>query len=129
MSLATNERKMWIKLVTGFLIITILKEKSAYGNQIAEEISRLTEDTIKPNPNFIYPLLRQMEEDGYVHGSWENPKTRGKRIYTLTVSGLAYFERVKEVVKFKFLELEQCQTVMRRLLFGEAIKEKSENYD
>jgi PadR family transcriptional regulator, regulatory protein PadR len=117
MSLTSNEKKMWIKLVTGLLILKILKDMPAYGNQIADEIKRVTQDTIKPNPNFIYPLLRQMEEDGYVEGSWENPKTRGKRIYTITASGFVYFEQLKEVVQAKFLEIERCQKAIRSFLF------------
>ena len=119
MSLTNNDRKMWIKRVTGLLILKVLKDRPAYGNQIADEIKRVTQDTIKANPNFIYPLLRQMEEEGHVEGSWENPNTRGKRVYTITASGLVYFERLKEVVQAKFLEIERCQKAIRSFLFTE----------
>lgn len=119
MSLSNNERKVWIKHITGLLILRILKDMPAYGNQIADKIKRETQDTIKPNPNFIYPLLRDMEENGYVEGSWENPNTRGKRIYTITESGLVYFEQLKEIVQAKFLELERCQRMIRSFLFEE----------
>jgi PadR family transcriptional regulator PadR len=119
MSVSKHEKKMWIKLVTGLLIIKILKDRPAYGNQIADEIKRVTQDTIKPNPNFIYPLLRQMEAEGYVEGSWENPNTRGKRIYTITASGLVYFGRLRKIVQTKFLEIERCQKAIRSFLFEE----------
>ncbi len=119
MSVTKHEKKMWIKLVTGLLIIKILKDRPAYGNQIADEIKRVTQDTIKPNPNFIYPLLRQMEAEGYVEGNWENPNTRGKRIYTITASGLVYFGRLRKIVQAKFLEIERCQKAIRSFLFEE----------
>jgi len=119
MSSANSERKVWIKHITGLLILRILKARTAYGNQIADEIKKVTQDTIKPNPNFIYPLLREMEENGYVEGSWENPKTRGKRIYTITEGGLKYYEQLKEIVQAKFLEIERCQKVIRSFLFEE----------
>jgi DNA-binding PadR family transcriptional regulator len=114
---AHNERKVWIKHITGLLILRILKDRPAYGNQIADEIKQVTQNTIKPNPNFIYPLLREMEENGYAEGNWENPKTRGKRIYQITESGLVYFGQLREVVRAKFLELERCQKIIRSFLF------------
>lgn len=117
MATSNSERKVWIKHITGLLIMRILKDRPAYGNQIADEIKRVTEDTIKPNPNFIYPLLRKMEEEGYVAGSWENPNTRGKRIYTITQRGLVYFTQLKAAVQVKFLELERRQNVIRSFLF------------
>ena len=119
MSLTKNEKKVWIKLITGLLILKMLKDRPAYGNQIADEIKRDTQDTIKPNPNFIYPLLRKMEEEGYVEGCWENPITHSKRIYTITPTGLAYFEQLKETVRAKFLEIERCHKVIRNILFVE----------
>lgn len=119
MRLTSNEKKIWIKHITGLLILRILKDRSAYGNQITDEIKRETQETINPNPNFIYPLLREMEENGYVEGSWENPNTRGKRIYTITESGLVYFEQIKEDARAKFLELERRQKLIRSFLFEE----------
>lgn len=119
MSSTNNERKVWIKHITGLLILRILKDKPAYGNQIADEIKQVTHDTIKPNPNFIYPLLREMEEKGYVGGSWENPKTRGKRIYTISDSGLVRFQQLKELAQAKFLEIERRQKIIRSFLFEE----------
>lgn len=119
MSAATMARKVWIKHITGLLILKILQGKPAYGNQIADEMKRVTRETVKPNPNFIYPLLRQMEREGYVEGSWENPGTRGKRIYTITESGRRYFEELRATVKEKFLELERCHKIMRSVLFEE----------
>jgi PadR family transcriptional regulator, regulatory protein PadR len=119
MRLTNNEKKVWIKHITGLLILRILKDRPAYGNQIADEIKRETQETINPNPNFIYPLLREMEENGYVEGCWENPNTRGKRIYTIAESGLVYFEQLKEAAQAKFLELERRQKLIRRFLFEE----------
>jgi DNA-binding PadR family transcriptional regulator len=119
MRLTSSEKKVWIKHITGLLILRILKDRPAYGNQIAEEIKRETQESINPNPNFIYPLLREMEGNGYVEGSWEKPNTRGKRVYTITESGLVYFEHLKEVAQVKFLELERRQKLIRRFLFEE----------
>lgn len=119
MSFTDSDKKMWIKLITGLFILKILKDRSAYGNQIIDAIRQITQDTFKPNPNCIYPLLRQMEEDGQVEGHWENPGTRGKRIYTITASGLGYLEQLQGVVKAKFLEIERRHQAIRNYLLKE----------
>jgi DNA-binding PadR family transcriptional regulator len=114
-----DSKKTWIKILTALLILKILKKQSAYGNLIAEEIKRNTQETIEPNPNFLYPLLREMEGAGYLEGHWEKPNTRGKRIYTITQSGCSYLHVLKEVVHNKFLEIERRQQAIGKFLFEE----------
>ncbi|WP_378953370.1 PadR family transcriptional regulator [Pelosinus sp. sgz500959] len=114
-----KESKTWIRIVTALLILKIIKKQSTYGNQIAEEIKRNTQQTIQANPNFLYPLLRKMEEEGYLEGNWENPRTRNKRIYTITQSGCSYLLVLKEAVRAKFLEIERRQQAIGKFLFDE----------
>lgn len=115
----SRERKIWIRLVTGLFILKILQDRPAYGQQIAAEIKRLTGNAVNPNPNFIYPLLRQMEENGQVTGRWTNPATRSKRIYTLTDAGRRYFDQLTETVQAKFTEIERYHKVIRSCLLTE----------
>ncbi len=118
MSLVVHkESKTWIKIVTALFILRILVKQSAYGNQIAEEIKRITQQTLRPNPNFLYPLLRAMEADGYLEGQWEDPNTRGKRIYTITPSGCSYLQVLQEKVHAKFLAIERRQQAIGKFLF------------
>ncbi|MBU2699853.1 DNA-binding PadR family transcriptional regulator [Sporomusaceae bacterium BoRhaA] len=114
-----KESKTWIKIVTALFILKIVARQSAYGNQIAEEIKRITQQTLQPNPNFLYPLLRTMEEEGYLEGKWENPTTRSKRIYIITPSGRNYVQILQEKVYAKFLEIERRQQAIRKFLFEE----------
>ena len=114
-----KDSKTWIKILTALLILKILKRKSTYGNQIAEEIKRNTQETIEANPNVLYPLLREMEEIGYLEGCWQNPNTRGKKIYTITESGCNYLQDLKKVVHTKFLEIERRQRAISKFLFEE----------
>lgn len=113
------DAKTWIKLVTALFILKILKTGAAHGNRIAGEIKRVTGDAVQPNPNFLYPLLRQLEEGGYVEGSWENPATRGKRVYTITSSGLDYLACLKKTAQAKMLELERRHKAIRDYLFAD----------
>ena len=114
-----KDSKTWIKILTALLILKVLKKQSAYGNQIAEEIKKNTQETIEPNPNFLYPLLREMEEAGHLEGYWEKPNIRGKKIYTITHSGCSYLQVLKEMVHVKFLEIERRQQAISKFLFEE----------
>lgn len=80
----------WVKLILGLYILKILNRESAYGNQIAEQIKHRSNKVITPNTNALYPLLRRMEELGYVIGDWDNPDKRSKRIYHITDNGKDY---------------------------------------
>lgn len=120
MSFINNkDSKTWIKMLTALLILKVLKTQSAYGNQIAEEIKKQTQGTIEPNPNFLYPSLREMEEGGYLEGCWEKPNTRGKKIYTITGSGRHYLQELTDIVHLKFLEIEHRQQAVGKFLFAE----------
>lgn len=112
-----NRKKTWMKAVTAVFILKVLKKGPAHGNKIADEIKRATEQTLSPNPNFLYPLLRKMEQDGYVIGNWENPNTRGKKIYDITEEGIAYFLELQEKVKSKFAEMERKMNIIKKHLF------------
>lgn len=114
-----NDPKTWIKLVTALFILRILKKRATCGNRIAGEIKKITADAVRPNPNVIYPLLRQMEEGGYVEGRWENPDTRSKKIYTVTASGLAHLGSLQDTVRAKLLELERRHRAIRAFLFSD----------
>ncbi len=119
----SKESKTWIKIVIALFILKILAKQSAYGNQIAQEIKLISQETLQPNPNSLYPLLRAMEEAGYLEGQWENPNTRGKRIYTITQSGCSYLQILQEKVYAKFLEIEHRQQAIRKFLFAESYEE------
>lgn len=111
--------KTWIKIITGLYILKILRQGPAHGNKIAEIIKRRTEQTLSPNPNFLYPLLRFMEENGYITGEWTNPSTRGKRVYSITTAGTGVIPALEARVAQKLRELERRLSVLRRDLLEE----------
>lgn len=103
----------WIQTITGLYILLILECEPAHGHKIAGEIKRRTEGTISPNPNALYPLLRTMEERGYIAGSWDNPDTRGKRIYELTVEGVACIPPLRAKFQQRLVEAERRLQILR----------------
>jgi PadR family transcriptional regulator, regulatory protein PadR len=69
------------------LVLHFASAEPAYGNQLIERIAELTGGALHVNPNTMYPLLRQLEEQGFVAGEWEHPQRRSRRFYRVTESG------------------------------------------
>lgn len=76
-------------------ILHLLIEKKRYGNEIKDEISTRLDNRWTPSPGMIYPLLNEMESEGYIASYWVEPTKRTKRYYNITDKGRAYYERYK----------------------------------
>src|SRR5438874_2129137 len=84
--------------VLPMLVLHFMSDGPSYGNALMERIASVTEGVLQVNPNTMYPLLRQLEEQGLVHGEWEHPERRSRRYYSLTNAGRREYRRlVKEV--------------------------------
>lgn len=73
-------------------ILHLLKDRSYYGNEIIEEIKTRLDEKWEPSPGMVYPLLRELEEEGYVKGWWEEPDKRSIRRYRLTDEGYRHYK-------------------------------------
>jgi PadR family transcriptional regulator, regulatory protein PadR len=80
------------------LVLHYLAAEDCYGNQLMERIATLTGGTVAVNPNTMYPLLRQLEAQGFAKGSWAHPERRSKRFYRITEAGRAEHERLRAEV-------------------------------
>ena len=80
------------------LVLHYLAVEDCYGNQLMERIAALTAGAIAVNPNTMYPLLRQLEAQGFARGEWEHPERRSKRYYRITDAGRAEHERLSAEV-------------------------------
>ncbi len=67
----------------------------AYGSRLIERIRAISGGLVVVNPNTMYPLLRNLEEQGLVEGSWEHPVRRSRRFYRITPAGVAERERLR----------------------------------
>lgn len=73
-------------------ILHLLKDKDYYGNEIIEEIKVRLDNKWEPSPGMVYPLLRELEGEGYVTGRWEEPDKRSIRRYRLTNEGYKHYQ-------------------------------------
>lgn len=91
-------RRQWKRLLTATFVLDILSKESNYGNRIEREIYERTNNVYRPNPNELYPVLRYMEETGFVESTWDSPDKRSKRIYRITGKGRAAVPYMKQHV-------------------------------
>lgn len=73
-------------------ILHLLTENHYYGNKIKDEIKFRLNNKWEPSPGMIYPLLRQLESEGYIEGWWDEPNKRSIRRYQITDEGLKHYK-------------------------------------
>ncbi len=85
-------QKGYIRIAT----LTLLSKKPYHGYEIMKEIKERTRGFWKPTPGGMYPILRDLQEAGYIEGEWDARTRRRKRIYKITQSGMAVLKRALE---------------------------------
>jgi PadR family transcriptional regulator PadR len=106
------------KTIFPVLILHILEEHPEHGYAIMRRLDELCGDLIAVNTNKIYPLLRRLEERGFVTATWEHPSKRSRRTYTLTPSGRERLERIKEAMRPYLDQIETAIARLRNELYG-----------
>jgi PadR family transcriptional regulator PadR len=76
------------------LVLHFLGEGPSYGGRLIEAVGETTDGLVAPNPNTMYPLLRDLEARGLVAAEWEHPERRSRRFYRLTTTGEAERDRL-----------------------------------
>ncbi|HEC89809.1 MAG: PadR family transcriptional regulator [Thermoplasmata archaeon] len=106
--------------ILSIYILHTLKEKPKSGYEILMEIKEKTEDTWTPSKGTIYPLLKQLKDEGLI--KIKEQGKRGKNIFTITSEGKKILNNLRKQGKDwreKFLQF--------RKLFSEILGEKTVN--
>jgi len=78
------------------LILNLLREQPMYGFQIAKEIERRTDGTLRFREGLLYPALHQLEKEGLVESEWqESDRGPRRKYYLLTARGRREAERLR----------------------------------
>lgn len=75
-----------------FAILELLTERPRHGYDIMREMEERSGGAYSPSPGVIYPTLQALEDQDYVKSAEQD----GKKVYSITESGLAYLEGHKE---------------------------------
>lgn len=95
-------------------MLHLLNYKECYGNQLRDEISDRLGNKWTPSPGMIYPLLRQLEEEGYIYGQWDEPDKRSIRRYRITDEGIEHYNSLVRKYEDSFLDsLFILKTIMK----------------
>jgi PadR family transcriptional regulator PadR len=83
------------KTIFPALVLHMLEGGSDHGFGLMQRIETTCSDLVAVNTNTIYPLLRRLEERGFITGEWEHPTKRSRRMYAITAAGRDRLERIK----------------------------------
>jgi PadR family transcriptional regulator, regulatory protein PadR len=83
------------KTVFPVLILHLIKQQPDHGYGLMQRIADVCGDLVAVNTNKIYPLLRRLEERGFVTASWDHPTKRSRRVYAITEAGEERLRRIK----------------------------------
>jgi PadR family transcriptional regulator PadR len=86
------------KTIFPALLLHFIERRPDHGYGLMQRIDHVCGDLIAVNTNKIYPLLRRLEERGFVTASWEAPTKRSRRVYAITPQGHERLERIKDLM-------------------------------
>ena len=106
------------KTIFPLLVLHMVRKQPEYGNSIIKKMGELTDGAMTVSPNTIYPLLRRLEEKGYIVGEWENQQTRSRRYYSITASGEEKYQEVKELFEVHLLRVKGAIEALQQEIYG-----------
>jgi DNA-binding PadR family transcriptional regulator len=103
-------QKGYIRIAT----LILLNKKPYHGYEIMKEIKERTRGFWKPTAGGMYPILKDLQESGYIQGRWDTETKRRKRTYKITETG-------RTVLRRALAKENQLATTMKNL-FEEYVK-------
>ncbi|MGQ9676801.1 MAG: PadR family transcriptional regulator [Chloroflexota bacterium] len=128
--LVAEHREQGRLLMRGFLtlyVLRLLSERPRYGNELISAIEHISEGGWVPSAGAIYPLLRRLEADRLVIGSWEQSDYRPRRFYKLTDAGLVELDRLLREMRPQIDRAIRTLQQHRRFLFSEEAPKREDN--
>ncbi len=96
----------------------MVRKQPEYGNSIIKGVKEMTAGTMSASPNTVYPLLRRLEEKGYLEGAWEDEDTRTRRFYSITPMGEKKYEEIKEHFEEHLLRVKEAIESLQAEIYG-----------
>lgn len=100
------------KTIFPVLLLHLIKVQPDHGYGLMQRIEEICGDLVAVNTNKIYPLLRRLEERGFVTATWDHPTKRSRRVYSITELGE---ERLRRIKGNMLPYLEQIERAVGRL--------------
>jgi len=88
-------------------ILRLVQTKSMWGYKIKKEVESLF--NVKLRHSSLYPLLKKLEQNGFLTSKQEKRGGRIRKVYTITRKGTQYLQEYKNILK----EQIQKQDIIR----------------
>ncbi len=82
-----------------FLVLTLLAIGPSHGYELGKKIESLTMGLVRAGPGSIYPLLRELREEGLVEEELSIEGGRARKVYKLTEKGASRLYEDLSLVK------------------------------
>jgi DNA-binding PadR family transcriptional regulator len=105
------------KTIFPVLILHLVSKSPDHGYGLMQRIDALCGGLVAVNTNKIYPLLRRLEERGFLGATWDHPTKRSRRIYHITPEGQARLDRIKGAMLPYLEAIEQAVIDLKRELY------------
>lgn len=107
------------KTVLPALLLHLLEQRPDHGLALMQRVEALCGELLAVNTNTLYPLLRRLEERGFVTGEWEHPTKRSRRLYRITPLGRDRLARIKSNMLPYLRMLSESVERLRRELYDD----------
>ena len=77
-------------------ILALLRRREMYGYEISKTLRLITNGTLYVEEGTLYPLLRRLENKGYIKGDWRIREGKARKYYELRPKGLITFEAMRD---------------------------------
>ena len=81
---------------TSLLVLSLLRGQDLYGYQMITELERRSDHTFQMKEGTLYPVLKKLENSGYVTAYEAEANGRTRKYYHITKKGLKQLAREAE---------------------------------
>ena len=106
------------KSIFPLLILHMVAKQPEYGNSIIKGVKGMTAGVMSVSPNTVYPLLRRLEDRGYLTAEWEDGDTRTRRFYSITPEGEKKYEEMKVAFEEHLLRVKKAVESLQAEIYG-----------
>ncbi|ACB84548.1 PadR family transcriptional regulator [Natranaerobius thermophilus] len=82
--------------VIKFLVLRTLKTNPSHGYGILNQVKEFTQGCCTPTYGSVYPILKELCEEGYAEVKFETVNNRERKVYYLTEQGEQAYLQAKE---------------------------------
>lgn len=69
-------------------VLKLLEDREMYGYELVEALARRTDGVLDLGQSTLYPMLYNLEAQGFIEGVWrEGEGVRGRKYYRITGTG------------------------------------------